>query len=122
MLDANALAQAFAESLSDALETVGDKAATVTAANAIFRRIMVVFLDGQKYQRPAGTIRSGGSPGQTRNFCALQKFPHVCEGRHTSMAGKYAVSGQATRQLRNIHCVNSCRSSRALSSGLCNKT
>jgi hypothetical protein len=35
MLDANALAQAFAEILSgDALETLGDKAAIVTAASA----------------------------------------------------------------------------------------
>jgi hypothetical protein len=48
MLDANALAQALAEVLSDdALETVGDRAAMVTAARATFRRIMVVFLKGQ---------------------------------------------------------------------------
>jgi hypothetical protein len=65
MLDANALAQAFAEILSgDALEMVGYDAAIVTAASAIFRRIMVVFLKGQKYQRPACTIRSGAHPGK----------------------------------------------------------
>jgi hypothetical protein len=65
MLDAKALAQAFAEILSgDALETVGDKAAMVTAASAALRRIMVVFLEGQKYQRPARTLRSGAHPGK----------------------------------------------------------
>jgi hypothetical protein len=63
MLDANALAQAFAETLSgDALEMVGDNVATVMAASATFRRIMVVFLKGQKYQRPACTIRSSIHP------------------------------------------------------------
>jgi hypothetical protein len=65
MLDANALAQAFAEILSgDAFETVGDNVAIVTTASAIFRRFMVVFLEGQKYQRPACTIRSGAHPGK----------------------------------------------------------
>ncbi len=53
MLEANALAQAFADVLSgDALEMAGDNMATVTDASATLRKIMVVFLDGQKYQRP----------------------------------------------------------------------
>src|SRR5271165_176553 len=75
MLDANALAQAFAEALSgDALGMEGDNVATVTAASAIFRRIMVVFLKGQKYQRPASTIRSGVHPDKRENFALCTIF------------------------------------------------
>jgi hypothetical protein len=65
MLEANALAQAFADILSgDALDMAGDNVATVTAASATLRRIMVVFLDNQKYQRPTCTIRSGVHRGK----------------------------------------------------------
>jgi hypothetical protein len=78
MLEANALAQAFAEALSgEALETAGDRAATVTAARATFRRIMVVFLDGQKYQRPGLHDTEWCSSGQMINFCTSRDFPHA---------------------------------------------
>jgi hypothetical protein len=102
---------------------VGDNVAIVTTASAIFRRFMVVFLKGQKYQRPKRTLRSGPHPGKREIFVLRGNFL-MCETAVTHfMAGKYAMGGvQATRQLLNIQRVNSCKSSRARSSGLCNKT
>jgi len=59
MLAARARAQVLTESASgDAWEINGENPAAVTTASVKRRKFMRVFLEGQKYQRPAFTMDS----------------------------------------------------------------
>src|ERR1700722_5752566 len=105
MLDANALAQAFAEILS------GDALEMVAAASATFRRIMVVFPEDQKYQRPKRTLRSGPHPDKREIFVLRGNFlmretavtlsatPEIREERRSSHA---ATAQYPTRQFLQV--------------------
>jgi hypothetical protein len=64
------------------------------------------------------TIDSAYGADKRENSCQIEILLTRMNFSHP-----YAVTGiQATRHLVKIHCVSSCRSSRARSSGLCNRT
>src|ERR1700736_1645963 len=108
MLVAKALAQALTEVFSgDAFDRAGANAAIVATASRILRIIMVVFLEGQKIPTPRRQDKVRSPRRQTRNICTSPNFSHV------SRTESQRPPRQATRQLRKIHCVSSCRSSRA---------
>src|SRR5882757_11267885 len=93
MLLAKALAHALTETFSgDALEMAGDRAAIVTTASAILRVIMVVFLEGQKYQRPRIKIRTGQRTDKREKFTSREVFL-MCSMRRSgdAAAGQYPL-------------------------------
>jgi hypothetical protein len=104
MVEANAVAQALAEAFSgDALETAGANAAIERAATTILRVFMVVFLKGQKYQRPTIKIGSHHLAGK-REFFSLGAFLLMCAVAATgAVAATRNIVHHATRQLRRIH-------------------
>jgi hypothetical protein len=74
MLSTKARAQIFIAAVSgDALQIVGENAAMAAAASPKVRGFMVVFLDGQRYQRPTVRITTH----QARFIMHLRDFSHL---------------------------------------------
>jgi hypothetical protein len=72
---AKACAQAASDALSgDALEIEGDMAAVAARMSPTVRIFMVVFLDGQKYQRPTVTLGWGVRPHKREKLGEPQIF------------------------------------------------